>query len=91
MYRNKTLLESARHEACVACGADDGTVVWAHSNQMRHGKGRGIKAHDIFGAYLCHRCHAQYDQGGIGRDEARALFAEWWEASLVLACNRGVI
>jgi hypothetical protein len=45
------------------CGADDGTVVAAHSNQSKHGKGRSIKASDVYVASLCHQCHAEIDQG----------------------------
>jgi hypothetical protein len=46
MYRNKKLLEACREMPCQHCGSEDGTVVAAHSNQLRDGKGRGIKAHD---------------------------------------------
>lgn len=37
------------------------TVVFAHSNKHKHGKGMGLKAKDEFGAYACYRCHAIYD------------------------------
>lgn len=37
------------------------TVVFAHSNKSKHGKGMGLKAKDEFGAYACYRCHAIYD------------------------------
>ena len=49
----------------MACGkANHGDVVAAHSNQLRDGKSKGIKAHDYRIAYLCHTCHAKIDQGG---------------------------
>jgi hypothetical protein len=96
-WRSKKLTQSAKHESCVACGADDGTIVWAHSNEQAHGKGMGIKAHDLFGAYLCNRCHTQYDQ-------AQPMFAypghqvtrrEWfrgmWERSMIRACEKGYL
>lgn len=35
----------------------------AHSNQSRHGKGMGIKAHDNYHVASCHSCHAELDQG----------------------------
>jgi hypothetical protein len=59
MYRNKELLRYARHCECQHCFLPfmQDTVVAAHSNQLRHGKGMGIKAHDCFIAYLCCRCH----------------------------------
>jgi len=62
-YRNRRLLDLAEGQRCVMCGADDGTVVAAHSNLSEHGKGMGVKAHDSMHAWLCHRCHAEYDQG----------------------------
>lgn len=49
---------------CFGCGKpNDGSVVAAHSNQLRDGKGMGIKAHDYRIAYLCYHCHHEIDQG----------------------------
>ncbi len=62
-FRCRKLLDLAEGEACANCGAEDGTIVAAHSNLMIHGKGKSIKAHDCFIAFLCHRCHAWLDQG----------------------------
>ena len=75
MYRNKKILAEAQHHACQSCGNDDETVVAAHSNQLRHGKGRGIKASDCFVAYLCHACHEWLD---AGRTASRAMRQEVW-------------
>jgi ferredoxin len=61
MYRNRKVLDAAKNMACHSCGAWDGTVVMAHSNQQKHGKGMGIKAHDCFIAALCDSCHAIVD------------------------------
>lgn len=63
MYRSKHLLELVRKAPCQHCGVQDGTVVAAHSNQLRDGKGRGLKAHDYRIAALCSRCHHEIDQG----------------------------
>ena len=63
MYRNKKLLEVVRKSPCQHCGNRNGTVVAAHSNQLRDGKGRGIKAHDYRIAALCYDCHMEIDQG----------------------------
>lgn len=63
MYRDKNLLEAVRQSPCQHCGIQDGTVVAAHSNQLRDGKGRGIKAHDFRIAALCFKCHYELDQG----------------------------
>lgn len=92
-WRSKKLTQSAKHESCVSCGADDGTVVWAHSNEQFHGKGMGIKAHDLFGAYLCHRCHNQYDVVAIeaARIDKKSWFREMWERSMIRACEKGYL
>jgi hypothetical protein len=76
MYRNKKLLEVARLLPCQICGIEDGTVVAAHSNQLRDGKGRGLKSSDVRIASLCFRCHAEIDQGSKLSKESRI---EMWE------------
>ena len=71
-YRNRKLLDLAEGQRCVMCGADDNTVVAAHSNLGEHGKGMGLKAHDGMHAWLCYSCHAEYDQGNkMNRVERR--------------------
>jgi len=79
-YRSKQLLDAAKHvPTCMCCGRmNDGTVVAAHSNQQRDGKGKAIKAHDYRIAYLCMRCHADIDQGAWMDKAAKA---EAWEAA----------
>jgi hypothetical protein len=79
-YRNPKLLQLAKHcPKCMYCGKhNDGTVVAAHSNQQRDGKGTGIKAHDYRIAYLCYACHTMIDSGACGTKEQRAYF--WDEA-----------
>jgi len=70
MYRSDKLLRALRDSPCQQCGREDGTVVAAHSNQMRDGKGRGLKAHDYRIAALCFTCHAEIDQGSkMSREE----------------------
>jgi len=94
MYRNAKLKASAKHESCVSCGANEGTIVWAHSNSQRHGKGMGIKAHDLFGAYLCHNCHSLYDFNNLelGLDDDRSdWFKRQWEKSMIIACEKGYL
>jgi len=63
MYRNKALLEIVRESPCQICGIEDGTIVAAHSNQLKDGKGRSLKAHDYRIAALCYTCHTEIDQG----------------------------
>lgn len=48
----------------------------AHSNQLRDGKGRGIKANDYRIAALCYRCHMELDQG---KDLSKLDRVEMWE------------
>jgi len=76
MYRNKKLLETLRKSPCQECGREDGTVVAAHSNQLRDGKGRGIKADDFRVAALCYSCHMELDQG---KSLSKAERIEIWE------------
>jgi RNA polymerase subunit RPABC4/transcription elongation factor Spt4 len=90
-YRNKKLTQSAKHESCVSCGADDGTVVWAHSNSSKHGKGMGIKAHDLFGAYLCSKCHYIFDEGSCAGVNKTEWFFMQWERSMIIACSKGYL
>lgn len=78
MYRSQYLLEKVRESPCQHCGAEDGTVVGAHSNQLRDGKGRSIKAHDYRIAALCFKCHAELDQGmKLSKSER----VELWESA----------
>ena len=74
-YRNKRILAEAEHHPCQSCGADDNTVVAAHSNQGRHGKGMSIKAHDCFVAFLCAACHHWLD---FSKGPSKQLRADMW-------------
>ena len=47
---------------CMECGANDGTIVAAHTNQ---GKGLAIKAPDSHLLAICARCHSRLDQPGL--------------------------
>jgi hypothetical protein len=76
IYRNKKLLELVRQSPCQNCENQDGTVVAAHSNQLRDGKGRGIKSHDYRIAALCYSCHMELDQG---KSLDKAERVEIWE------------
>lgn len=48
------------------CNHNPETVVWAHSNDKKHGKCAGKKSEDQYGAYACYQCHMTYD-GQINR------------------------
>lgn len=60
------------------CNHDRATVVPAHSNQQRHGKGMAIKAMDIFTIPACACCHAEIDSGQ--RFTKAEKFALWDDA-----------
>lgn len=79
-FRSRKLLDSARlAPMCFGCMKhNDGTVVAAHSNQSRDGKGMSIKAHDYRVAMLCCYCHAELDQGSMMSREERI---EFWESA----------
>jgi len=83
MYRSDKLLKSVRDCPCQSCGAMDGTIVAAHSNQMRDGKGRGLKADDYRIAALCYKCHTELDQGkNMSREERLNMFEEAHRATI---------
>lgn len=53
-----------------------------HSNQAAHGKGKGVKAHDVYTVPGCRSCHNELDQGiRYTREEKFALwddaYARW--------------
>lgn len=90
MYRNKQLLEIVRRFPCQGCGISDGTVVAAHSNQLRDGKGKGIKAHDYRIASLCFRCHLELDQGkSLSKMERVELWEDAHRKTIALLFEQG--
>jgi hypothetical protein len=92
MYRNKKLLEACREMPCQHCGAEDGTVVAAHSNQLRDGKGKGIKAHDYRVAALCFKCHADIDQGkALTKHQKQYLWEEAHRKTIAQLFERELI
>ena len=80
--RSQTLLRNAREIPCQYCGADDGTVVAAHTN-WGGGKGRGIKADDNLVAALCLKCHYEIDQGAhLSKDERKDMWQKAHERTI---------
>lgn len=89
--RSKPLLEACREIPCQNCGTDDGTVCAAHSNQSQHGKGKSIKASDIYVASLCFNCHAALDQGSrMSRLERVCMWTEAHRKTVRLLVSRGL-
>jgi hypothetical protein len=88
--RSKKLLENARLIPCQQCGADDGTVVAAHTN-WGGGKGRGIKADDNLIASLCFDCHSQLDQGAaMTKSDRQEMWEHAHKLTVALLCKRGL-
>jgi len=74
------------------CGSNDDTVVAAHSNLLEHGKGKGIKADDSMVAWLCYRCHTEYDQGmKMDKVEKRDFILTAIVKTYLLASRKGLI
>lgn len=65
-------------EHCQLCNRhNQGDVVAAHSNQLRDGKGKGIKCSDFRVAFLCFKCHYELDQGSkLSKQERIDLWEE---------------
>ena len=92
MYRSKKLLERARHLPCQHCGKEDGTVVAAHSNQLRDGKGKSIKASDYRIASLCFICHLELDQGkNLSKQQRLEMWEEAHRKTVGLLFERGYL
>ena len=74
--RDAKRLAAIRKLPCIRCGNPHSQA--AHSNSAKHGKGRGIKASDLFTVSLCFKCHAAFDRFELGnRAESEAMFEKW--------------
>lgn len=76
IFRSEPLLAAVRALPCARCGRQ-GCCQAAHSNQLRFGKGKGIKASDAAVMALCAghgsaHCHEAHDQGG------QLSKVDWW-------------
>jgi hypothetical protein len=92
MYRSQKLLKAVRNSPCMNCGIEDGTVCAAHSNQLRDGKGKGLKANDYRIAALCSRCHFAVDQGSIlNKDERKELWEQAHRATIGWLFDNGYL
>jgi hypothetical protein len=74
-FRSKKHLKNVASLPCQVCGLEGSTQA-AHSNQSKHGKGRGIKASDEYTAALCFKHHFLIDQGSSLTKEERV---QMWE------------
>ena len=96
-YENKALRNLARGAPCTIqipgiCNGDPETSVWAHSNHDRHGHGKSIKAHDVFGAISCSACHFEIDQGKhLNRWEKQDYWIKGFEETLLYIWTNGLV
>ena len=61
-YRSQTLRDlAAKCPRCMSCGIWClGRCMPCHSNELNHGKGMGLKSHDVL-AFMCSDCHDLVD------------------------------
>ena len=78
VYRSEKYRRLVASLPCANCGAV-GKSQAAHSNLLRHGKGKGIKATDAATFPLCHdKCHPWFDQGReLTKQERQSLTMDW--------------
>jgi len=73
-FRSKKHLKNVASLPCQHCGLEGQTQA-AHSNMAVHGKGRGIKASDVFAAALCFACHHDLDAGhSLTKEQKQKMF-----------------
>jgi hypothetical protein len=91
------LLAVVRQLPCASCGITGRTQA-AHSNQLRFGKGRGIKASDAAIMALCAHgfnapgCHAELDQGSkLTKQERYAFEYEHIALTLIALIEQGFL
>jgi cytochrome c553 len=91
-FRSPKLLILCRELECQMCGAEDGSVAAAHSNQLSDGKGRSLKASDARIAALCFRCHTNIDQGkDLSREERREKWLAAHISTIRALLERGLL
>lgn len=87
--RSRPLLNAIKALPCQHCGAS-GPSDPAHSNQSCHGKGKGIKASDVFAAALCRADHNELDQGSrLTQDERIEMWTNAWRKTVRELVKRG--
>ena len=87
-FKSAHLQAMAQGQDCIACGADDGTVVLAHRNEHK-ARASGI---DVWALELCAKCHLDYyDQGGALREDKRRFFNDHYPAQVLRWIGRGLL
>jgi hypothetical protein len=76
--RSQKLLDAIRALSCQHCGRPPRSEA-SHSNQSQHGKGRGIRASDVYCAALCPSCHVEVDSGkNLSREQRLSIWTAAW-------------
>lgn len=90
-FRNKKHLQNVASLPCQHCGLEGQTQA-AHSNMAIHGKGRGIKASDVFAAALCFACHHDLDAGhSLTKDQKQKMFFDALKSTWIELQKRDLI
>lgn len=76
---------------CIRCGADDETIVPAHANQLRLGKGTGLKAAPWTVIPLCLKCHTWLDNGKASRLETLEAYTQGWNRHMANLLDEGQV
>ncbi|MBQ1763073.1 MAG: DUF1364 family protein [Aquincola sp.] len=97
----QSIRDSARGEQCQvrivgACTHNPETTIWSHAPLGAAGKGRGIKAIDLAGAYCCTACDAVIDgqaplPPGATRDSVMVDWLHGHLRSLVILRQKGLV
>jgi len=95
------ITESARNEDCTVriigvCSGDPAKTIWSHGRWQRAGRGKGIKAIDLCGAYACTDCDAVFDgqrkpPEGMTREDIDLDWMMGHMESLVKLSQKGLI
>ena len=99
MHRCQKLRDAARDRDCTMnspmCNGNPATTTWCHSDHQEHGKGVGLKAHDIFGFFGCSGCHEWYDTEsrrlGVSNEERRAAFTRAHDRSVLIIVQERIL
>lgn len=90
-FRSAAHLAIVRLVECSNCESPPPNEA-AHSNLLRHGKGKGIKASDAASFAACHTCHAAFDQGKhLTKQEREALTHEYISKTVIRLIERGLL
>lgn len=63
-----------------------------HSNDSQHGKGKSIKAHDVYAVPGCEACHRAIDSGkDLPRAERYRIWMDAWQRWVLVMFQTGLV